>query len=181
MKISIAGTGYVGLSIATLLAQHNEVTAVDIVAERVEMINNKKSPIQDDYIEDYLANKDLNLRATLDAEDGWEHPDIDGMVEDIKNGDLYSMIPKMGNVFEPGIIEKYPVIQKIKDLMEEFSVIYGEQCGWTDEYGDPLYIWQKLSTALDYYDVADSAVDINDPMQVLKKTLSLYRKMKEVI
>lgn len=70
---------------------------------------------------------------------------------------------------------------KIKDLMEEFSVIYGEQCGWTDEYGDPLYIWQKLSTALDYYDVADSAVDINDPMQVLKKTLTLYRKMKEVI
>ena len=72
MKISIAGTGYVGLSIATLLAQHNEVTAVDIVAERVEMINNKKSPIQDDYIEDYLANKELNLRATLDAESGYK-------------------------------------------------------------------------------------------------------------
>ena len=72
MKITIAGTGYVGLSIATLLAQHNEVTAVDIVAERVEMINNKKSPIQDDYIEDYLANKDLNLRATLDAESGYK-------------------------------------------------------------------------------------------------------------
>ena len=72
MKISVAGTGYVGLSIATLLAQHNEVTAVDIVAERVEMINNKKSPIQDDYIEDYLANKELNLRATLDAEAGYK-------------------------------------------------------------------------------------------------------------
>ena len=72
MKITIAGTGYVGLSIATLLAQHNEVTAVDIVAERVEMINNKKSPIQDDYIEDYLANKSLNLRATLDAESGYK-------------------------------------------------------------------------------------------------------------
>lgn len=72
MKITIAGTGYVGLSIATLLAQHNEVTAVDIVPERVEMINNKKSPIQDDYIEDYLANKDLNLRATLDAETGYK-------------------------------------------------------------------------------------------------------------
>lgn len=72
MRISIAGTGYVGLSIATLLAQHNEVTAVDIVPERVEMINNKKSPIQDDYIEDYLANKDLNLRATLDAETGYK-------------------------------------------------------------------------------------------------------------
>ena len=76
MKITIAGTGYVGLSIATLLAQHNEVTAVDIVAERVEMINNKKSPIQDDYIEDYLANKDLNLRATLDAESGYKDADF---------------------------------------------------------------------------------------------------------
>ena len=72
MKIAIAGTGYVGLSIATLLAQHNEVVAVDIVKERVEMINNKKSPIQDDYIEDYLSNKDLNLRATLDAEEGYK-------------------------------------------------------------------------------------------------------------
>ena len=76
MKISIAGTGYVGLSIATLLAQHNEVTAVDIVAERVEMINNKKSPIQDDYIEYYLANKELNLRATLDAEAGYKDADF---------------------------------------------------------------------------------------------------------
>ena len=76
MKISVAGTGYVGLSIATLLAQHNEVTAVDIVAERVEMINNKKSPIQDDYIEDYLANKELNLRATLDAEAGYKDADF---------------------------------------------------------------------------------------------------------
>ena len=76
MKITIAGTGYVGLSIATLLAQHNEVTAVDIVAERVELINNKKSPIQDDYIEDYLANKELNLRATLDAESGYKDADF---------------------------------------------------------------------------------------------------------
>ena len=68
MKIAIAGTGYVGLSIATLLAQHNQVTAVDIVPEKVELINQKKSPIQDDYIEEYLAHKDLNLTATLDAE-----------------------------------------------------------------------------------------------------------------
>lgn len=68
MKIAVAGTGYVGLSIATLLAQHNEVTAVDIVPEKVELINQRKSPIQDDYIEDYLANKELNLTATLDAE-----------------------------------------------------------------------------------------------------------------
>lgn len=67
MKIAVAGTGYVGLSIATLLSQHNEVTAVDIVPEKVELINQGKSPIQDEYIEKYLAEKDLNLTATLDA------------------------------------------------------------------------------------------------------------------
>ena len=67
MKIAVAGTGYVGLSIATLLAQHNEVVAVDVVAEKVEKINHRISPIQDDYIEDFLANKPLNLVATLDA------------------------------------------------------------------------------------------------------------------
>lgn len=67
-KIAIAGTGYVGLSIATLLAQHNQVTAVDIVPEKVELINQKRSPIQDDYIEEYLAHKNLDLTATLDAE-----------------------------------------------------------------------------------------------------------------
>ena len=68
MKIAVAGTGYVGLSIATLLAQHNEVTAVDIVPEKVDMINRRVSPIQDEYIERYLAEKPLNLTATLDAE-----------------------------------------------------------------------------------------------------------------
>mgnify|MGYP002445665805 FL=1 len=68
MQIAFAGTGYVGLSLAMLLAQHNEVKAVDIIPEKVELINNKKSPIQDDYIEKYLAEKDLNLVATLDAE-----------------------------------------------------------------------------------------------------------------
>lgn len=67
MKIAVAGTGYVGLSIATLLAQHHEVVAVDIIPEKVELINNKKSPIQDDYIEKYLTEKELNLRATLNA------------------------------------------------------------------------------------------------------------------
>ncbi|MGM9819740.1 MAG: nucleotide sugar dehydrogenase [Candidatus Onthomorpha sp.] len=71
MKIAVAGTGYVGLSLATLLAQHNDVVAVDIAPERVEMVNNKRSPIQDDYIEDYLANKPLSLRATLDATEGY--------------------------------------------------------------------------------------------------------------
>lgn len=71
-KIAIAGTGYVGLSLATLLAQHNQVVAVDIVPEKVELINEKKSPIQDDYIEKYLAEKDLNLTATLDGESAYK-------------------------------------------------------------------------------------------------------------
>lgn len=76
MRIAIAGTGYVGLSIATLLAQHNKVTAVDIVPEKVEMINNRKSPIQDDYIEKYLAEKALDLTATLDAEAAYKDADF---------------------------------------------------------------------------------------------------------
>ena len=75
-KIAVAGTGYVGLSIATLLSQHHQVTAVDIVPEKVEMINNRKSPIQDDYIEKYLAEKDLNLTATLDAKVAYSDADF---------------------------------------------------------------------------------------------------------
>ena len=71
MNISVAGTGYVGLSIATLLAQHNDVTCVDVVPERVDLVNNKKSPIKDDYIEDYLAHKPLSIKATLDQEAGY--------------------------------------------------------------------------------------------------------------
>ncbi len=68
MRIAVAGTGYVGLSIATLLAQHHKVTAVDIIPEKVELINSRRSPIQDEYIEKYLKEKDLDLTATLDAE-----------------------------------------------------------------------------------------------------------------
>ena len=76
LHIAIAGTGYVGLSIATLLAQHNHVTAVDIVPEKVEMLNSKKSPIQDDYIEKYLAEKELDLTATLDGEAAYKDADF---------------------------------------------------------------------------------------------------------
>ena len=76
LKIAVAGTGYVGLSIATLLAQHHKVTAVDIVPEKVEMINNKKSPIQDEYIEKYLAEKELDLTATLDAKEAYADADF---------------------------------------------------------------------------------------------------------
>ncbi|MBP3566525.1 MAG: nucleotide sugar dehydrogenase [Paraprevotella sp.] len=76
MKIAVAGTGYVGLSIATLLAQHNEVVAVDIIPEKVDMINKRQSPIQDEYIEKYLAEKELNLRATLDAKEAYSNADF---------------------------------------------------------------------------------------------------------
>lgn len=76
LKIAVAGTGYVGLSIATLLAQHHKVMAVDIVPEKVELTNKKQSPIQDDYIEKYLAEKELNLTATLDAEAAYSDADF---------------------------------------------------------------------------------------------------------
>lgn len=75
-KIAVAGTGYVGLSIATLLSQNHQVTAVDIIPEKVDLINNRKSPIQDDYIEKYLAEKDLDLTATLDAKAAYSDADF---------------------------------------------------------------------------------------------------------
>ena len=74
-NIAVAGTGYVGLSIATLLAQHHKVTAVDIIPEKVELINNRKSPIQDEYIEKYLVEKELDLTATLDAKVAYRSSD----------------------------------------------------------------------------------------------------------
>ena len=76
LKIAVAGTGYVGLSIATLLAQHHQVTAVDVIPEKVDLINQRKSPIQDDYIEKYLAEKDLNLTATLDGAKAYSDADF---------------------------------------------------------------------------------------------------------
>ena len=76
LKIAVAGTGYVGLSIATLLSQHHEVKAVDVIPEKVDMINHRKSPIQDDYIEKYLAEKNLDLMATLDGESAYKDADF---------------------------------------------------------------------------------------------------------
>ena len=75
-KIAVAGMGYVGLSIATLLSQHHQVTAVDIIPEKVDLINNRKSPIQDEYIEKYLAEKELTLTATLDAKAAYSDADF---------------------------------------------------------------------------------------------------------
>lgn len=76
MKIAVAGTGYVGLSIATLLLQHHKVFAVDIIPAKVELINNRKSPIQDEYIEKYLAEKELDLTATVDAKEAYTGADF---------------------------------------------------------------------------------------------------------
>ncbi|MEE1143132.1 MAG: nucleotide sugar dehydrogenase [Bacteroidales bacterium] len=104
MKIAVAGTGYVGLSIATLLAQHNVVTAVDIVEERVNLINSKKSPIQDDYIEDYLATKPLQLTATLDWENGYQDAEF-VVIAAPTNYDTYK------NFFDTSAVED--VIEKV--------------------------------------------------------------------
>ena len=76
LKIEVAGTGYVGLSIAILLAQHHQVIAVDVIPEKVDLINQRKSPIQDDYIEKYLAEKELDLTATLDAREAYKDADF---------------------------------------------------------------------------------------------------------
>lgn len=76
IKIAVAGTGYVGLSIATLLSQHHQVTAVDVIPEKVEKLNNRISPIQDEYIEKYLAEKQLNLTATLDGRTAYKDADF---------------------------------------------------------------------------------------------------------
>ena len=76
MNIAVAGTGYVGLSIATLLSQNNEVVAVDVIPEKVDLINQRRSPIQDEYIEKYLAEKNLNLRATLDGASAYRDADF---------------------------------------------------------------------------------------------------------
>ncbi|EGI85681.1 UDP-glucose/GDP-mannose dehydrogenase family, NAD binding domain protein [Streptococcus pneumoniae GA17570] len=108
MKIAVAGTGYVGLSIAVLLAQHHEIKAVDIVAEKVELINQKKSPIQDDYIEKYLVEKDLNLEATMDAKYAYEDAEF-VVVAAPTNYDSKK------NFFDTSAVEA--VIQQVKKLI----------------------------------------------------------------
>ncbi|MBO5963596.1 MAG: UDP-glucose 6-dehydrogenase, partial [Bacteroidales bacterium] len=104
MKIAVAGTGYVGLSISILLSQYSDVTAVDIVEERVNLINNKKSPIQDDYIEDYLATKPLQLKATLDWENGYKDAEF-VVIAAPTNYDTHK------NVFDTSAVED--VIEKV--------------------------------------------------------------------
>ena len=114
MKIAVAGTGYVGLSIAVLLAQHHEIKAVDIVAEKVELINQKKSPIQDDYIEKYLVEKDLNLEATMDAKYAYEGAEF-VVVAAPTNYDSKK------NFFDTSAVEA--VIQQVKEINPKAVII----------------------------------------------------------
>lgn len=114
MKIAVAGTGYVGLSIAVLLAQHHEIKAVDIVAEKVELINQKKSPIQDDYIEKYLVEKDLNLEATMDAKYAYEDAEF-VVIAAPTNYDSKK------NFFDTSAVEA--VIQQVKEINPKAVII----------------------------------------------------------
>ena len=113
-KISVAGTGYVGLSIATLLAQHNEVTAVDVVQNRVDMVNARRSPIQDDYIEDYLANKPLSLTATTD----WQHGYADAEFVIIAAPTNYDSVK---NYFDTTAVED--VISKVLQVNPQATMV----------------------------------------------------------
>lgn len=107
MKIAVAGTGYVGLSLATLLSQNNEVVALDVIPEKVEKINNRISPIQDKYIEDYFKNKELNLRATLDYKDAFEGAEFIIISTPTNYDDVK-------NYFDTSSVED--IIQKVKNL-----------------------------------------------------------------
>ena len=109
LKIAVAGTGYVGLSIATLLSQHHKVTAVDIIPEKVELINNKKSPIQDDYIEKYLAEKELNLTATLDAKEAYSDADF-VVIAAPTNYDSKKNFSRTLAVYPTGIVDLMTII-----------------------------------------------------------------------
>ncbi|MBQ7623893.1 MAG: nucleotide sugar dehydrogenase [Clostridia bacterium] len=126
MKIAVAGTGYVGLSMAVLLSQHNEVTAVDVVPEKVEMLNSKKSPIKDDEIEDFLANKALNLKATLD----WEEAYINAEFVIISTPTNYD---EKKNYFDTSSVES--VIEQVISVNPDAIIIVKSTIpvGWTEK------------------------------------------------
>ena len=113
-KIAVAGTGYVGLSVATLLAQHNEVTAVDVVPDRVDKVNHRQSPLQDDYIEDYLAHRELNLQATLDWRQGYSEAEY-VVVAAPTNYD------PTRNFFDTSAVED--VVDKVRQVNPEATVV----------------------------------------------------------
>ena len=124
IKIAVAGTGYVGLSIATLLSQHHQVTAVDVIPEKVNLINQRKSPIQDEYIEKYLAEKSLNLTATLDGAKAYSDADFvviaaptnydpvknyfDTSPRGLHEKPLFEICPKGGEATQPAVLPRVP-------------------------------------------------------------------------
>ena len=124
MKIAVAGTGYVGLSIATLLSQNNEVVALDIIPEKVEMINKGTSPIKDEYIEDYLKNKNLNLRATLDYKDAFKNAEFI-VISTPTNYDDEK------NFFDTSSVED--IIQKVISMNIETTMVVKSTVGFIEE------------------------------------------------
>ena len=131
MKIAVAGTGYVGLSIAVLLSQHHEVTAVDVIAEKVEMINRRVSPIQDAEIEKYLAEKELHQKATLDGESAYREAEI-VVISTPTNYD-----PKM-NYFDTSSVES--VIEQVNRVNPEAAIVIKSTIpvGYTEEISRKL-------------------------------------------
>ena len=132
-KIAVAGTGYVGLSLGVLFAQHHQVVAVDIVQAKVDMINNKKSPIQDDYIEKYLAEKDLNLTATLDAKAAYSDADFVVIAAPI-NYDSKTQH------FDTSAVEAVIklVMEYVDDLKKQAEMIRAEQIKLYESYADGI-------------------------------------------
>ena len=134
LNIAVAGTGYVGLSIATLLAQHNHVTAVDIIPEKVDLINSRKSPIQDDYIEKYLAEKDLDLTATLDGAAAYKNADF-VVIAAPTNYD------SKRNYFDTSAVES--VIELVMSVNPDAIMVIKS----TIPFGYTDFVWKKYSTA----------------------------------
>ena len=114
MKIAVAGTGYVGLSLATLLSIKNEVVALDVIPEKVEMINNRISPIRDEYIEDYFKNKELNLKATLDYKEAFEGAEFIIISTPTNYDDVE-------NHFDTSSVED--IIQKVKSMKIDTTMV----------------------------------------------------------
>ena len=132
-KIAVAGTGYVGLSLGVLFAQHHQVVAVDIVQAKVDMINNKKSPIQDDYIEKYLAEKDLNLTATLDAKASYRQA----------NESDFIIADAAARYFKAHGITKLPAR---KALQAEIEQLISEKDGLYNTYHEQKQRFKELQT-----------------------------------
>ena len=138
IKIAVAGTGYVGLSIATLLSQHHHVTAVDVIPEKVEKLNNRISPIQDEYIEKYLAEKQLNLVATLDGKAAYKDADFVVSYPKLIDGESYAE--------ENEAIRTITDVERMKEAAKTFAALLQE--GALKENIDTLFMGMKEAEAV---------------------------------